>query len=487
MEERKTVEAIPSAYNIISSNRSIGYSFAAAIADIIDNSISAKASEVELFSPVGRHPCLKISDNGCGMDLEELTEAMTFGGRTNCEVARDLNDLGRFGMGLKTASLSQCKRLEVISRKAGRLTGGCWDIDELRKNDRWEFLLLSEEECRAKLEGTMLGDDETMTGTTVIWTKFDRLRESAQDQSEEFDRLLSEAVDRLELIFHRFLEGDDENPPIVITYNRRRLVPNDPFLTSKTPQVSTPLAVPVKDSTVLILSHKLLHPSRLTKEELKRLCLGSTLLETQGFYVYRARRLIDYGTWFGMASKLERTKLSRIQIDIPNTLDSEWSLDIKKSRATPPQVIRQELRNVLANIGNKSAETFRPKRKKNDDATPYWTREKLPGKDAGCRYVVNSGHPLLSDFMNRLDEPLKEEFAIIISNISKYFPFQQVEFDLQNDEHLDRSGDKSVRDDMEKEIRALVGLGMSDEMILSIHPYEMEAVSALLKEIHDDK
>ena len=106
-----------------------------------------------------------------------------------------------------------------------------------------------------------------------------------------------------------------------------------------------------------------MHPDKLSDAEKKRLCLGSTLLETQGFYIYRAKRLIDYGTWFGMSSKLEKTKLSRIQIDIPNTLDSEWSLDIKKSRAIPPQVIRQELRNILENAGTKSSSTFRPRKR----------------------------------------------------------------------------------------------------------------------------
>ena len=488
MVDMKKQEAIPSAFNIISSNRSIGYSFDAAIADIIDNSLSAGATEIELYSPDGRQPCLKISDNGWGMDMKELTVAMTFGGTRNCEEDRDLTDLGRFGMGLKTASLSQCKRLEVVSRKDETLVGGVWDLDELKKNDSWEFILLDEDDCRQKLAGTFLENTDS-SGTVVIWSKFDRLKESTQNQNDEFARLLDKASQKLELIFHRFLQGEKDLNPVTMTYNGIRLKPNDPFLSGRIPEVSTPVVVAVNGSPVSIWSHKLLHPSKLSDAEMKRLCLGSTLLETQGFYVYRAKRLIDYGTWFGMASKLEKTKLSRIQIDIPNTLDSEWSLDIKKSRAIPPQVIRQEHRNKLESIGTKSATTFRPRKRSNGDIIPYWTRERIQGKDSrGCRYAINKSHPLVQEFYDRLgNDQLRDIFSVLLSNFAKYFPFSQVEYDLQNDMELTENAEAKIDDVKKVQIQFLRENGFSDEMIIQSYPGLEEDVKKFLKELSYEK
>lgn len=477
----RKMHAVPSAYNIISANRSIGYSFDAAVADIIDNCISAGATKIELSSPPGRYPCLKISDNGCAMDLDELAKAMTFGGVTSCLASRDARDLGRFGMGLKTASLSQCKRLEVISRKDGQLVGGCWDIDELRKNDSWEFIVLDEQECRTKISDTMLANDESRSGTVVIWTKFDRLKSSSADQNLEFDRLMDRAIKKLELIFHRYLKGEEGINAISIDYNGNRLSPNDPFLSDRIPDVSTPLTIDVNGSCVTVLSHKLLHPSKLTRMELDRLCLGSTLLETQGFYIYRAKRLIDYGTWFGMASKLEKTKLSRIQVDIPNSLDSEWSLDIKKSRATPPPIIRQELRNILENNAHRSTSTFHSRRKRDSVAYPYWRREVLPGKDGGCKYEINRDQPLIRAFIDRLDDDGRQVFQILLSNISRYFPFNLVEFDLQQDIDLARTKDNSVDKVMEDGIRFFLAQGMSVEIIRQIYPDAEDLVSNLVE------
>lgn len=487
MGGKRKKEAIPSAFNIISSNRSIGYSFDAAIADIIDNSLSAGATEVELSSPDGRQPCLKITDNGCGMDMDELTEAMTFGGRKNCEEDRDLSDLGRFGMGLKTASLSQCKRVEVVSRKNGILVGGAWDLDELKKNDSWEFLLLDENECLQAITGTFL-EKRDCSGTVVVWSKFDRLKESTQNQNDEFARLLDKATQKLELVFHRYLQGEIDLKPVVMTYNGIRLKPNDPFLTGRTPEISTPVIVDVNGSPVSIWSHKLLHPSKLTEAELKHLCLGSTLLETQGFYVYRAKRLIDYGTWFGMASKLEKTKLSRIQIDIPNTLDSEWSLDIKKSRAIPPQVIRQELRNILETAGGKSAITFKPRKRSSGDIEPYWSREKKQGKDSRyCRYSINREHPLIREFYERLGNgQLRETFSVLLTNFEKYFPFSQVEYDLQNDLELIDAEVKVLDEQKKSQIVFLHANGFPDELICKSYPGLEDEVAKYLKELSNE-
>ncbi len=470
-EAKKTREAIPSAYNIISSNRSIGYSLDAAIADIIDNSISAKATRIDLISLPGRAPTLSIVDNGVGMDADELADAMTFGGRINCQAMRDLQDLGRFGMGLKTASLSQCKRLEVVSKKHGKIVGGCWDLDYLEKNDNWAFLVLDEEECMEGIKETFLAEDEYTSGTVVTWKQFDRLKKSSDDRNSEFDILMDKAIEKLQLVFHRYLEGEEGITKIVIKYNGRELKPNDPFIKKKAPAISTMKNSNVNDSAVGILPHKLPHPDKLSREEIDALTLKTSLLETQGFYVYRNKRLIDYGTWFGMASKLEKTKLSRIQIDISNDQDSEWSLDIKKSHVSPPQKIRAELRNTLGNNEVKSASTFRPRKRGNGkDVKAYWLREQVPGKNAVYRYRIDAEHPLISDFVSNLpDEHAVSEFKDILKKLEKFFPFNLVEYDNQNDTKIENM-ERNVDAELIGEINLYKQWGFKDEQIVTFFP-----------------
>lgn len=464
------IEAIPSAYNIISSNRSIGYSFESSIADIIDNSISAGATEIELMSPPAVKPVLKISDNGCGMDFEKLTEAMTFGGKLNCQAARSVTDLGRFGMGLKTASLAQCKKLEVITKKNGHIIGGAWDLDYLKDHDGWNYLLIDEEECLKKVEGTQLENIDN--GTVVIWSRFDRLKASSSNPNETFAVMMDRAVQKLEIVFHRYLSGEKGINKIDISYNKRPLIPNDPFLSDMIPAIDEPRYINVNGSEVMVLCHKLLHPDRFDHETLERVKLGSSLLETQGFYVYRSKRLIDYGTWFGMAPKLEKTKLSRIQIDIPNTLDSEWSLDIRKSRAFPPYIIRQELRNVLEANGLKSTRTFSNRKKKDSIPYPYWNRESLPGNKNSYLYYINEDQPMITSFREKLpDDKLRKEFEIILSNIARYFPFNLLEQDYQNDQQI--SGGPEVdqnKETLKDKIRFFLEEGISSDVLKSFFP-----------------
>lgn len=140
----KAIDLPPFAPILIESTRAIGYSLEAAIADIIDNSIAADASNVHVrFFPVDE-PYLAIIDDGCGMDDEEITQAMQYGSANPLE-ERSRKDLGRFGLGLKTASLSQCRQLTVVSKKGSHYVGRRWDIDFVNstgKSDAFSFSLM---------------------------------------------------------------------------------------------------------------------------------------------------------------------------------------------------------------------------------------------------------------------------------------------------------------------------------------------------------
>ena len=478
----ETRSAIPSAYNTISSNRSIGYSMPSAVADIIDNSISAGAKNIDLIAPSLTDPVLLIVDDGCGMDQDELDIAMTFGGAINCQEDRPKNDLGRFGMGLKTASLSQCTKLEVITKKDGSFVGGCWDLTYIKKYDTWDYIVISEAECRTKVKDTFLLDDEIASGTAVIWSHFDRLRESATNKFDEFSNQMSKTCKKLSLIFHRYLAGEEGINKIRITYNKNVLHPIDPFLTGEIAEVAKVKTIPLNNDVITVHCHKLPYPDKLTKEQLNRAQLedGSTLLETQGFYVYRNKRLIDYGTWFGLASKKDKTKLSRIQIDIPNTLDSVWSLDIKKSRAIPPEKIRDDLKQILENNAIKSKKTYTTRARKKDSGT-YWVREITPSNT--IEYTINDDHPLIKDFKSKLTSEQQREFDFMLDNISKFFPFSKLELDQQEDKIIENERDEYQCSGLRENIELMVAYGYANDDIFKTFPDLEEDVGNVLLEM----
>lgn len=459
-------EAIPSAYNLISANRSIGYTLSSAIADIIDNSISAGAKEVQLLSPPSPYPVLKIIDDGHGMDLAELDEAMKFGGNRDCFAKRGPMDLGRFGMGLKTATLSQCKCLKVVTKKHGEMIGGCWDLDFLKDNDSWKYLVIEAEKCSELIKGTLL--ENTEHGTAVIWNKFDRLSDKSDGgRNAVFAYQLERAVEKLELVFHRFLSGEEGLNRLTIEYNGHQLKPNDPFLINRIPDYSKPREIPVENDFISVYPHKLPHPKQLSKEEIDRLTLGSTLLETQGFYVYRAKRLIDYGTWFSLAPKLDRTKLSRIQIDIPNSLDHVWSIDIKKSRTILPQGIRDDLKSILDVNNENSVKTFSRKGRIRKEAYPIWLRTI---KDKEVHYSVNSEHPLVSAFLRTVSEEQGHQFATILNMISSSLSeiMNQIQLDMQNDLQVNNNQvDNSENRLLYDQVKVMMDLGVDDDVIIS--------------------
>jgi hypothetical protein len=440
-----------------------------AIADIIDNSITAEATIIKILSPPDKgHPLLYICDNGDGMNLDELDNAMTFGGRDTIE-ERDKKDLGRYGLGLKTASLSQCRSLSVVTKKRnGGILGGCWNLDYIKQTNLWNYIVLSESECKKIFSITQL--DGFDSGTVVVWEKFDRLQAATKDLMREFNQQLSNSQDHLELVFHRYLSGESGLKKLTITVNGRQLVPNDPFLIKKIPEVAQSITIPLFEEQIVIHPHKLLHPSKLTTEELQRLQVKGTLLSTQGFYIYRNKRLLIWGNWFGLAHKLDKTKLCRIQIDIPNSLDQLWALDIKKSAAIPPECIREQLRNILSNISDISIRTFKKKVKKNKNILPYWMRTELP--EGSCRYEVNQDNPLINTFKSSLSDDQRNVFSAVLVNLATFFPVSQLQVDFQSESGVMNEYEAEYIDDNSiiNLYKEFLSLGLSKTSIEKMQP-----------------
>ena len=177
----------PTASILINSMRFMGYTFESAIADIVDNSISAKCNRIDIRFPVNpQEPCfIAICDNGLGMTKEELFDAMKYGSELKGK-HRENYDLGRFGLGLKSASLSQCRKLTDISKKNGILSAYKWDLDIIEETNNWNIIEYDLEEINNNDFSKYL--PSLQSGTVVLWECFDILKKNVGCVFEELSK-----------------------------------------------------------------------------------------------------------------------------------------------------------------------------------------------------------------------------------------------------------------------------------------------------------
>ncbi len=346
----------PFAPTLMESMRSIGYSLDTAAADIIDNSIAAGADQISLqMDRAGLY--LAFLDNGCGMDEKEIDPAMQFG-CNELGQCRDPKDLGRFGLGLKSASLSQCRKFTVVSKRNDQWVVRRWDLDEVIKQGKWILLGMKKEELDPQIFEPLIKQlDDFASGTLVVWENLDRLKPQVGDDADFWDDKLEKLVDHLSLVFHRYLspgEADKELAKITIKVRTRTLKANDPFLEGRSSKLMDKEVIKLDGKRVEVQAYVLPRIEDLTSSELKQLGGESKLDRTQGFYIYRNKRLLIYGTWYGYLESERCNKRLRIKVDLPNTLDEKWTLDVKKSRASPPRQVRPILSKLAKLAADKS-------------------------------------------------------------------------------------------------------------------------------------
>lgn len=419
--QRKRVA--PRASVLIESMRDIGYSLPTAIADLIDNSLTAGARRIEILADTDSEvPTIGVLDDGCGMSEPELLEAMRPGTRNPLE-NRDLADLGRFGLGLKTASFSQCRRVTVVTRKNGQTSGAVWDADTVAETDDW-FV-----EIPGDLTGVPWFDQLDKDGTLVVWQKLDRLVTSRTRDRTALIRQIDEAASHVELVFHRFLSRDRGHQSVKMFLNGRSLEPLDPFHSTHPATQNGPEENIALDGVkIRIQPVTLPHHSKVTQEEWVRYALTEGYVRSQGFYLYRNRRLIVHGTWFGLMRQSELTKLARVRIDIPNSLDTKWKIDVRKASAQPPEPVRQRLRRIVEQIGAPSKRTYtsRGARLTTNDKLPVWTRHQQSNQ---IHYRLNPDHPVFTGFMKKLSKPLASAFRVLLDLVESALPVDTIHAD----------------------------------------------------------
>lgn len=415
----------PRVSSLTESLRDLGYSLEAAVADLIDNSISAEATDVQIFCDLALHsPVLVIADNGNGMLESEVIAAMQYGS-TDPRQQRSSKDLGRFGLGLKTASFSQCRVLTVASRKDGQTSAASWDLDLLSEQNEWLVSVLEEHEIAQLPYVDLLGDK----GTLVIWQQLDRLFEDANSRHRDAIVVAKlAALERhLSLVFHRFLSGEIKGTQkLAIALNGGPVRPFDPFCTKNNATQRLPEEiVRIGDAQIVMQPYVLPHHSRLSAVEYDFYQSRSDFISNQGAYIYRNGRLMAWGEWFRLIPKGESTKLVRVQIDFPNSLDEAWTIDIKKSRAKPPHAVRERLRQLIQKIAARGQNVTRGRGEIfiRETRVPLWDRY---ASHEGIRYSLNTEHPLIEAIRAKLPEGEQRSLDLLADAISASLPVELI-------------------------------------------------------------
>lgn len=345
----KTYEIRPSASRLIGSLRDIGYDFNTAIADLVDNSIEAGAAHIEIdIRYEGRRSSVLISDDGRGMTEASISEALRFGSQR----PYDADDLGRYGLGLKTASLSQCRRLTVVSRrslKQNRVSARQLDLGRIEQTDRWEVTDPQRVNNIDRAETRL----RRGPGTVVVWEELDRVLGGTDPDSGWAKRRLAKLAPQLEaylgMVFHRFLSGDvPGRATLYISVNGEKVRVWDPFASDEaTIQMQArhwELPTSVGSQHVLLNRYVLPPKEKFSSpEEFERLGGPLKWNRQQGLYIYRSHRLIQGGGWSGLRTIDEHTKLARASLEFPSALDELFHVNVAKMKVAVPSEVRTML------------------------------------------------------------------------------------------------------------------------------------------------
>ena len=483
--------APPRAASLVESMRAFGYGLPSAIADLMDNSVSAAAKNVWVdFEWAGSDSIISVTDDGRGMSKEELVSAMRPGSK-NPRDPREVEDLGRFGLGLKTASFSQCRRVTVRSKFGNEEATRCWDLNHIAIVNDWQLLRHGD----ASAEPHFSRLDDVKTGTTVVWQELDRLtsgQETENTSHQEHFLKAAENVERhLSMVFHRILT---RTSPIRIYMNGRPVPPWDPFLLGEpATQVLPATSLPFRGAVVIVRPFVLPHQSKITKPVHAGAGGPRGWNAHQGFYVYRNERLVVAGDWLGFGwAKEEHYKLARIAIDVPKSLDLDWNIDVTKSRATPPPALREDLRRIAERTRSDAKRVYTHRGAK---LTPHADNARTllwqpVSKHDKVFYHLDRTHPMVQRALSASTD--KPALSALLRLIEETVPFPHIT--IANSEKpgslsapFEYTKESGVRMVMEEAYNSLVlsGYGKGDAVnrLRTIWPFEL--FPALLESLRE--
>lgn len=427
------IDASPPPSRHVETLRKVGYGFTAAIGDLLDNSIAAKSSKIDIvFSMDNEIPYLTIEDNGFGMSRRDLVANMTISCK-DPNLEREGGDLGRFGSGLKTASFSQARRLTVFSHtKDSPVSAARWDIDDIVERNEWCLQVLDESDISKTYY--KLFAEKTESGTIVRWDKITAVVDDIHTPPVETQiaGLAKELHKYIGLYFHRFLSGVGK---CTITINGRKVRCIDPFMKDIPGYQEGPATgIRSKAGRITIKTHILPPFNMMTRDQIIEYGGTAAITEKQGLYIYREKRLIVEGGWQGLTRLSKLAGLARIQIDMPSALDLEWATDVKKSTLTLPPKIKSILKRLISSPIKKSRGVYAYKGAKEAE-NDYWLvleneREKF------VTYEADPSNHALKSIMTLLDGEGKGLLANYLSKLCSSIPLAHI-FSVMSDRPKD--------------------------------------------------
>ncbi|MCP3758385.1 ATP-binding protein [Streptomyces sp. TBY4] len=409
--------AAPDPAGLVASLSSLGYSLEAAVADLVDNSISATARHIDIaFTWAGKDSWIAVVDDGDGMSEEELVTAMTVAARGPA-TARTNTDLGRFGVGLKSASFSQARQLTVASSAGGEWCTRTWDLDVVEATGRWLLRRRADPETISAIDRLRGGASK---GTVVLWRRLkgynaSGIREDDEKVQQQFYSEATRARSHLGMVFGRFLTGAGRRN---ISVAETAVEPWDPFMGTHPSVQRLPVEhLPLANDRVRVEAFVLPSAQRLSADVYDRGAGPGGWLGQQGFYVYRRNRLILAGDWLGLPGmrREERYNLARIAVDIPAETDVEWGVDVRKASVVPPLAVRRHLRRIATQARTRASEVLRHRgrvsaRTHGDPLLYAWTVKRDNGQ-VSC--TINRSHPLVRELLRPGRDSTPEARALI--------------------------------------------------------------------------
>lgn len=416
---------------LLESLRNMGYTLKSAIADIVDNSITANATSISIqYRGIYQgSPWLAICDNGDGMNRDQLFQSMKFGSRAYHQERRGNNDLGRFGLGMKTASISQCRKLTVFSWQNGQVSAFCWDLDNI--DETWQIGELSEEDIK---HHRILNEIQkslkfsiSSKGTIVLWEKLDR---DGAKSDKSFNTCMNEAREHIALVFHRFMESEPGYKQVItFDMNTSIISPRTPFGPEKNPNRHILNHAQFTCNGFIVKYQPYLLPREVDSSPVEYALYAGRegYVQNQGFYVYRNRRLIERATWFKKHKKEHKTQLLRIRIDIPAELDEYWEIDVRKSQTTPPSEIQSRV-SMIVEQAMEEARGFWDSSHRNvatraRDFTPAWSINQ-PRPNI-YDYSINKEHAIYKHISSQLNREGKQLLRYYLHLLAKSFPYER--------------------------------------------------------------
>ena len=415
------IQSIPEAKLLLTSLRSVGYNEETAIADIIDNCISAQAHKIKIQFDWGKKRIV-ISDDGFGMNKMDLIENMRIGS-SDPSKTRAKDDLGRFGMGMKTAAFSLGKKLTVVTKSDSVVSNASWDLDQIPEIG-WNLIIRDESEISEF--SSQMGEH----GTFVIIESLDRVIDIDDEKKakNKFYRIASKTEKHLALIFHRFIEEDN----LILELNGMLIKAWDPFILENTATQELPEeSIFSNDGSaeVTIQPYVLPHKTKFASDDDYQTAGGPKGWNYhQGIYVYRNRRLIICGTWFDYIKKEPAYNLARIKIDITSASDEDWKIDIKKSTASLPSYVRESVEREIDLCTETSARVYnsRGSYSKSNVSAPnldyVWEQRKKHGRYS---FHINRKHSLLNSIKEQLNDQGKSTLSAYLALVENFAPFMQ--------------------------------------------------------------